>query len=60
MNHHLYTLANGIIGTWAGVIGLITSFQEQLDGWVRTATGIGTLIVVILTIRNLLKNKQKP
>jgi len=58
MNQHCYTITNGFIGTWAGTIGFITSFQEQLDGWVRTATGVGTLIVVILTIRNLIKNKK--
>ncbi len=58
MNENCHTLANGVIGTWAGMIGFITTFQEQLDSLTRTLTGVGTVIVLILTIRNLIKNKK--
>jgi hypothetical protein len=54
-----HTLTNGIIGAAASFLGVLTTFQEQLDWALRiTGASIGILIGLI-TLYNLLKKKIK-
>lgn len=60
MNEHSngYNLINGIIGSAASALGVITQAQEQLD-WVLRTTSTSLLICVsLVTLWNLLKKKK--
>ena len=47
---------HGVVGTVAPALGLITSFQEQLEWGLRmTSLGIG-IIVGLLSLWKLIKN----
>jgi C4-dicarboxylate transporter len=53
-----YNLVNGVIGSAASALGVITQFQEQLD-WALKMTSTSLLICVsLVTLFNLLKKKN--
>jgi hypothetical protein len=53
-----YNLVNGVIGSAASALGVITQFQEQLD-WALKTTSTSLLICVsLVTLYNLLKKKK--
>lgn len=58
MNTHCYTIANGMIGTVASFLGFISTFQTQLEWWVRMTGGVLGIAVAIITLWNLLKPKH--
>jgi putative Mn2+ efflux pump MntP len=58
MNQHCYTIANGITGTFASFLGVISTFQHQLEWWMRVTGGFLGIIIGVLTLWNLLKNKR--
>jgi uncharacterized ion transporter superfamily protein YfcC len=58
MNSHCHTIINGIIGTSASFMGFLSTFQTQLEWWVRMTGGILGIIVAIITLWNLLKPKK--
>ena len=60
MNHHCYTLANGIIGMFASMLGFISTFQVQLEWWVRMTGGVLGIIIAAITLYNLVKPKSRP
>jgi cytochrome c biogenesis protein CcdA len=60
MNHHCYTLANGFVGIIASMLGFISTFQVQLEWWVRMTGGIMGIIIAGITLWNLLKPKSRP
>jgi hypothetical protein len=50
-----YNLVNGVVGSAASALGVITQFQEQLD-WALKTTSTSLLICVsLVTLFNLLK-----
>jgi len=53
-----YNLANGIIGTVASALGVLTQFQEQLDYALKTASTILLICVSLVTLCNLMKKKK--
>ena len=58
MNDHCYTLVNGIIGFAASFLGVITTFQQELEWWIRMTGGILGILVALVTLYNLLKPKK--
>jgi hypothetical protein len=48
----------GIVGTATPILAVLTSFQEQVEWYLRVAGLIGALIVSILTIVSLLRKKK--
>lgn len=53
-----YNVVNGLIGSAASALGVITQFQEQLD-WALKTTSTSLLICVsLVTLYNLLKKKK--
>jgi hypothetical protein len=50
--------AKGIVGTATPILAVLTSFQEQVEWYLRVAGLIGALIVSILTIVSLLRKKK--
>jgi len=60
---HTHTIINGLIGTASSCIAVITTFQEQLEWWIRiSGASLGLLIGTITLINLLTKNhlrKQK-
>jgi len=60
MNDHCYTLANGCLGMIASLLGVITTFQDELEWWVRMTGGIMGIIIAGITLWNLLKPKSRP
>lgn len=49
------TLAKGLVGTITPVIGVITSFQEQLEFWLRFAGLVVGLAVGVCTLYSLVR-----
>tara|TARA_R110000868_G_scaffold124963_8_gene330216 strand:+ start:1982 stop:2158 length:177 start_codon:yes stop_codon:yes gene_type:complete len=58
MNHHYHTILNGFTGTLAAISGVTVTYMEHVELWLRLTTSILGLIVLVLSIRNLLRNKK--
>jgi len=59
MNHgYLNNLINGGIGVSASMFSVITTFQDQLEWWVRMSGSILGIIVALVTLFNLLRNNK--
>lgn len=57
---HAGILLRGIVGAGSTALGVVTSFQEQLEWWLRvTSLGLG-ILVAIVTLHSLLKGYRKP
>ena len=52
-------LTRGTVGTATPILAVLTSFQEQIEWYMRVAGLAGALIVSILTILSLLRKKKK-
>lgn len=57
MNHHYHTVVNGVAGISASFGAVLTTFQTQLEWWIRISGGILGIMVTIITIYNLLRKK---
>ena len=53
-----YNLINGAIGVAASALGVLTSFQEQLDFVLKTISTSLLICVSIVTLYNLTKKKK--
>jgi hypothetical protein len=60
MNEHssLHNLINGAVGTIASLLGVISTFQEQLEYGVRITGGLIGIAVGLITFYNAKKKKQ--
>jgi len=56
---YLYNLLNGFIGMVASALGVISTFQEQLEYAVRMSGAVVGLIIGLITLWNLIKGKSK-
>lgn len=61
------TIEQGILGTTSSALALITSFQEQIEWWLRVGALILGLTISLLTLLKLLganirffKRKDQP
>jgi hypothetical protein len=54
-----HTLSNGIIGTATTVLGVLTSFQEDLEFWLRVLSLLVGLSIGVVTLWNLIKAARK-
>jgi heme A synthase len=59
MSHHYHTLANGATGILASVGTVLTTFQTQLEWWVRMTGSIIGLIIAVISLYNLIKKSEK-
>jgi hypothetical protein len=59
MNSHGHTLINGITGVIASFGAVITTFQTQLEWWVRMSGSVLGILVALVTLHNLLFRKKK-
>jgi hypothetical protein len=57
MNHYYHTIVNGIAGITASLGAVLTTFQTQLEWWIRISGGILGIMVTLITIYNLLRKK---
>jgi len=57
-DHNCYTLANGLLGVVASFLGVLSTFQEQLEWWIRATGGLMGICVAAITLWNLLKPKK--
>jgi hypothetical protein len=55
MNHHYHTVVNGIAGVSASLGAVLTTFQTQLEWWVRMSGGLLGLAIGCITLYNLLR-----
>jgi uncharacterized membrane protein YccC len=55
---HLYNLINGAVGTVASLLGVISTFQEQLEYGVRITGGIIGILVGLITLYNFIRKKK--
>jgi len=58
MNHHAHTIWNGVTGTLASAGAVITTFQTQLEWWVRMSGSCVGLMIALITLWNLIKPKK--
>jgi hypothetical protein len=58
LNEHTYTLTNGITGVLASFGAVITTFQTQLEWWVRMSGGMLGVLVGLITLYNLLRKAK--
>jgi hypothetical protein len=59
MNHHHYhTILNGLAGTIAAISGFTVTYMQHVETGLRITTSILGLIVLVLSIRNLWRNKK--
>jgi hypothetical protein len=49
-----HTLINGILGFSASVFAVLTTFQEQLEYWIRVSGGLIGLLIGAITLCNLI------
>ena len=54
----IYTISNGALGVAASFLGVLTSFQEQLEYGVRMTGAMIGCMIGIITLYNLLKKKK--
>ena len=60
MDHpHLHTALVGTIGTLAPLLGVITSFQQDLDFYLRISSLCIGIIVGLASLYSILKNLPK-
>ena len=52
-NSHMWSYTNGLTGAAASTLALITSFQEQLDWWVRFGSSVILLAISIVSLYNM-------
>ena len=45
----------GMVGTVAPALGVITSFQEQCEWWLRVVSLLGGIVVAVLTAASLVR-----
>ena len=57
MNHYYHTIVNGVAGITASLGAVLTTFQTQLEWWIRISGGILGIMVTLITIYNLLRKK---
>lgn len=57
MNENCYTIANGVVGFAASLLGVLSTFQEQLEWWMRMTGGSLGILVALITLYNLIKKK---
>ena len=58
MNTHYSTLLNGLAGTLAAASSFMITFMEHIEIGLRVGTSFLGLIIAVLTIRNLWRNKK--
>jgi hypothetical protein len=49
------TLANGVFGMIATAGSIMTSFQSEIEWWLRVSSLVIGIAVGLLTLRNLIK-----
>jgi hypothetical protein len=54
---HTHTIINGAIGTVSSCFAVITTFQEQLEWWIRISGASLGLLIGTITLFNLLKKR---
>ena len=57
-DHNSHTLINGLVGTASSCFAVISTFQEQLEWWVRIGAGFLGLLIGLITLVNLIRNKK--
>jgi len=60
MNHTAHTLLNGFAGMIASFLAVLTTFQEQLEWWIRLTGGLLGILIALITLCNLIQNKRRP
>jgi dipeptide/tripeptide permease len=53
MDHSLYY--NALIGMTASMIAVITSFQQEIEWWLRISTSVVGLLIGVLSLITMIK-----
>jgi hypothetical protein len=53
------TIGNGLIGVTGSALGIISTFQTELEWWVRISGGLLGIAVACLTLYRLFKPLPK-
>jgi len=53
-DHHCQQILNGVLGTLASVAGVISTFQTELEWWVRITGGLLGIIIATITLYKML------
>lgn len=55
---HFYNLVNGLVGVIASLLGVISTFQEQLEYGIRITGGIIGILIGLVTLYNFVKKRK--
>lgn len=56
---HSFTLS-AAIGAAASVIGVVTTFQEEIEWWVRITGGVVTILIGVLSLVHMVRKLAPP
>ena len=59
MNHHNIIIYNGIIGTTTSFGATAFSLLPQIETWLRVSSLVIGLVIAILTLDKILKERRK-
>lgn len=59
MEEHHHTLAKGAVGIGANLLGVITSFQQELEWWLRISSLAVGLVVGLLTAWSIIRKARR-
>jgi sorbitol-specific phosphotransferase system component IIC len=51
---HAHNFLNGIIGISGSLFAVLTTFQEQLEFWVRITGGLLGILIALITLLNFI------
>ena len=51
---HLHNLTNGLIGMAASGVAVLTTFQQELEWWIRITGGMLGILIAVITLLNFL------
>jgi putative Mn2+ efflux pump MntP len=53
-HHYCYQIVNGCLGMIASAFGIISTFQTQLEWWIRITGGLLGIVIAAITLYKML------
>ncbi len=51
---HTHTILNGIVGMVGSIFAVLTTFQEQVEWWIRVTGGLLGILVALASLISLI------
>lgn len=60
LHEHAADISKALVSTGISAVAVISSFQEQLESWLRICSLVGAIIVSVLTVVSIVRKARKP